>query len=412
MADEPLDALFRRLDRRAMPDVAFADSLFEQLAVEAGFRAVGGRSRILGRWRAVPPATARQLSWVAVLAALIIALLGLVVLGRGGQGLPTTLPRPAEVPAPTLHLGSSLLSVGSRAPTWTGRLLDGRPFSTDQLRGRPAAILMWCTCIRGPELRFFVEAARARDDIAFVLVSMDFEGTTRAIVDQFASPPPVVLDPEMALLTAWKLEGFPALVLLRPDGTVADVQAVTFGEPKLASLLDGLVAGGPIPAPDVRTPGPTDASGQPVTSGILEIGTMAPELSGNRLGGGDLSTRDFLGRPTVVLFWFPPGAGSNPEETTPDVLLDAVEERPGLGLLLVLERENQPGDAEADLARRGSSAAVILDPTGELFDRWGLVYYQSEVLLDAAGRVQNFAGPEGLKARDLDAAAEPAPSGP
>jgi hypothetical protein len=405
------DALFARLERPVSPEPAFADDLFERLVDDAGLRR--GRAR---RRHAVTPTAARQLAWVAVLAALLIGLLGLLALGRGGRQLfSTTAPTPSvevAVAGPTPHIGSSLLSIGSTPPSWTGTFLDGGRFSTDELRGRPAAILMWCQCARGRELRLFVEAAKARDDVALVFVSLDPAGTTRGAVDDLAMDLPVVVDPAMDLLTAWGIEGFPALVLLRADGSLADIQQVTYGEAKLTALLDALSSDGSIPAPDTRTPSPLDPSGHEVLSPLLAVGSIPPELSGPRLDGGRLSTADLAGRPTVVVFWLPPRAdGSTQDDTpTPDNLLEELQRRGNAAqLLFVVESEAAPGDAERYLAAKAPDANVIVDRTGELLSRWDLTFTQSVVLLDAEGRVARVAGPEALSnpAAVLDALESP-----
>jgi hypothetical protein len=203
----------------------------------------------------------------------------------------------------------------------------------------------------------------------------------------------------MGLLTAWQLEGFPALVLLRGDGTVADVQAVTFGDAKLTALLDGLAGGGSIPAPVLRTPGPTDAQGREAVSSVLRTGALAPELSGPRLAGGQLSTRNLIGRPAIVLFWLPPRADGTTQDDTPppDALLAELERRGGdVQLLVVVESEIEPGDAQRYLEEHSTNADVLFDRTGELFARWGLVFTQSAVALDEGGRVLRVVGPEVL----------------
>jgi hypothetical protein len=258
---------------------------------------------------------------------------------------------------------------------------------------------MWCQCARGRELRLFVDAAKTRNDVAFVFVSLDPAGTTRTVVDDLAMDLPVVVDPAMDLLTAWGIEGFPALVLLRADGTLADIQQVTYGEAKLTALLDALSSDGSIPAPDTRTPSPLDSSGQEVLSPLLAVGSIPPELSGPRLDGSRLSTADLAGRPTVVVFWLPPRAdGSTQDDTpTPDNLLEELQRRGNAAqLLFVVEGEAAPGDAERYLAANAPDANVIVDRTGELLSRWDLTFTQSVVLLDADGRVARVAGPEAL----------------
>jgi hypothetical protein len=425
MTDRTFDVILGRLDQPAGPDPAFADRLFDQIATEAGLR---GRTKAtagaVARRLTVLSPVARQLAWAAVLAALLVLAAGLLVAGPGRQTPPIpTAPARVEQPSgppPTLHLGSGRLSIGSPAPAWTGTLLDGGAFSTADLLGKPAALLMWCSCVAGPQARLFADAAAARgDEIGFAIVSVDLEGTTRGLVEQIGADIPVVDDQRMRLLDAWALDGFPALILLRADGRVADVQQVTFSEAKLRELLDALASGEPIPDPETRTPTPTDATGQLPLSTILEVGDPAPELSGPLLGGGERSTRDLLGRPAIVHFWLPPRRDGTTldDMPQPNALLDQVRDRSAdVTLLLVASAEAEPGDAQRYLDRQAWNGDVLLDWSGELGERWGLVFGQSTVVLDAEGRVVLVAGPEAMSdpatlMEAVDAARAPVSSG-
>jgi hypothetical protein len=306
-----------------------------------------------------------------------------------------------------------VLSIGSVPPPWTGTRLDGGTFSTDDLAGQPSALLIWCSCVPGPQPRLFAEAAKARRDVGFAMVSVDLEGTTRDLVAQLGIGMPVVLDPQQELVTAWGLDGFPALVLLRGDGSVADVQPQTFDEAKLGSLLDALVAGRAIPDPVVPSPAPTDAAGRSVDTTVLERGAPAPVLSGALLGGGERSTADLRGRPLVVLFWLPPRRDGTPLDDTPlpGPFIDAIARSDtGVRLLLVAGAEAEVGDARHYLDGIGWDGEVIADWSGEWDRAWGLTYTPSVVVLDAGGRVVRVAGgPEALSdpGAILDAIASP-----
>ena len=429
MTDQYFDDVLGRLERGATPDGPFADRLFSQLAVEAGLGRRRWFNRIVPELRRVgdlPRAT--RLAWIALaLGALLTLLTGLLWSGGSPRPVietvtgPTAAPVSAE-PDPSssvlpMRPQSTVLQVGGQAPTWTGRLLDGGSFSTDDLRGRPAAILLWCSCVSGEQARHFLEEARRRDDVAMVLVSLDEEGTTQGLADAVGGAAHVVMDDEDSMLEDWALSFFPALVLLRADGTVADLHPMTFDADSLRDIVDRLAAGAAIPEPAPFPSPPVDDAGRQPLSTVLEVGEPAPELAGPALGGGELSTRELIGRPTAVLHWLPPRLDGTPQEDAPppDALLQAAQDRSGdLNLLLIARGEPEPGAAAAYLVARGSNVPVIFDWDGALHQRWGLVMFTTLVLLNADGTVAGYFNSSALgdPAPVLDAllAGEPLPS--
>ena len=165
----------------------------------------------------------------------------------------------------------------------------------------------------------------------------------------------------MDLLRAWGLDSFPALVLLRSDGTVADMHPMTFDASSLAVTLDALQAGGAIPDP---RPLPTPPAGEPLST-VLKPDAIAPGLTGPRLGGGELSTRDLRGRPTIVQFWLPP-ISTAPRRTTPGAGPPAGCGRQPCGevnVLLVARGEPELGAARRYLRLR-QPMPVIFDWDG------------------------------------------------
>lgn len=322
-----------------------------------------------------------------------------------------------EDPSP-LHPTSDVLRVGEEAPELTGTLVDGSPFSTDDLRGRPAAIFIWCACAPGPQVRTFLDEAAARaDTMSLVVVSLEREGTTQGLVEWLGVQTPVVDDAEWTAFNTWPLSYFPAMVLLQADGTVADLHAATFSAQKLTAILDALGAGEPIPEPDPWPTHITDAEGRIPLSTVLEVGEVAPELRGPRLGGGELATTDLLGKPTVVLqWWSPPDPLTGPQDDAPppDELLAEVAARGDtFNVLLVASRVSRSDAVPIYLERQGSDAPVIFDWDGMLFRQWGLVI-ETLVLLDADGRVAGYYGSEALNdpgpLLDALASGEPLPT--
>jgi hypothetical protein len=312
---------------------------------------------------------------------------------------------------------SDLLQPGEPAPTWTGRLLDGTAFSTDELTGRPAAIFIWCHCYIGPAVQHFVAEARSRaDEMHLVLVGSN-EGMVRGLVDWLEVETPVVADYQGDLLRAWGINDLSALVLLRADGTVADIHPARFDEAKLAAILDALASGENIPEPDpVPEPVFEEDGSIPLTT-VLEVGQPAPELRGPRLGGGELSTLHLVGTPTVVAYFEPPDPVTGPQTDAapPDRLIAEIQARGGeLNLLLVTRGEPSPGAAATYLDEQSADVPLVFDWDGTLGQRWGLIFWPSLVLLDADGRVAGIYGPQSLEDPspiiDAFANGEPLPS--
>jgi peroxiredoxin len=423
-----LDGLLGKLETRARPDEAFADRLFDRLATDVGFRQAAASAAPGGSrwwpWRAA--AGSMRLAWLAVLGAAVLALLSFGLLATGGPRLgpnqlgqasptvsltPAATAKPTRTPAPT----PVPLVVGQPAPSWAGTLIDGRPFSTEDLLGRPAAIFFWCVCASGPEVRAFLDEAGARSDtMNSLLVSLDELGTTTGLVDWLDVRTPVLLDQTWELFGGtWEIGDTPALVLLDADGTVVDVRFGYFGEQaeQLPEILDAFESGAELPEPaPLPTPGYT---GDPPLSTVLDVGVMAPELRGPRLGGGEVSTRDFLGRPTVVLDFRP---GISDDAPPPVAVLADLKTRSGLDVLLIAHGERVPGGTEQILDASGVDYPVLFDWDGTLFERWGLVYWPTLILLDAEGRVAGWYGYSSVAnptpLLDLFEAGEPLPSPP
>jgi hypothetical protein len=303
---------------------------------------------------------------------------------------------------PALRPTSGVLAVGEPAPSWSGPLLSGGTFSTASLAGRPSAVFLWCACAWGPQPRIFLEEARARAGSAnLVLVSMDGEATTRGVAAWAGAESPIVLDEPMDLLATWRLDAFPALVLFRADGTVADIHPATFDATSLTAIIDALASGAPVPDPRSLPAPSVQPGGEMPISTVLREGELAPDLEGPLLGGGVGSTGALVGKPTVVLHWQPRDAGAPPPDDAPGperLLAELNTRREDVNVLLVAHGEPTAGAVERYLAEQGSSFPVVFDWDGSLKADWGLWQLPTLVLLDADGHVAAVRGPEALTA--------------
>ena len=157
---------------------------------------------------------------------------------------------------------STVLAVGRPAQDWTGPLQGGGSFDSTSLRGLPAAIYFWaewCDPCLHESLDSFAKAARVgHPGIGFVSVATGTanEGALQAAIEASGSGFAVVRDDGGSIVTDWGLTGVPALVLLRPDGTVASVTVGPVTSADLEAMLAALIDGAPIPTLVPGSPGP------------------------------------------------------------------------------------------------------------------------------------------------------------
>lgn len=168
------------------------------------------------------------------------------------------LASPAEARDANNPPASTVLEVGQVAPDWTDPLQGGGTFDSRTLRGSAAAFYFWAEwcepCIH-ESLDTFAMAARVGHP-GIRLVSVAYQpGNESAIEEAIGASGggfTVVRDQgNGTAFQAWGLTAVPALVLLRPDGSVADVRVGPLTALDLNAALTALAAGLPIPAPAV-----------------------------------------------------------------------------------------------------------------------------------------------------------------
>jgi len=280
---------------------------------------------------------------------------------------------------------SNRLKIGDVLPDLSGPLVGGGTFNTTALRGRPAAIFVWCPCVRGAEMRRFSDAVgRRADRLAAAVVLEATADEAAAIVADVSFDGPAIID-ETGVIEPLGLNYWPVLVLVDAEGRIASLSHQVKDPAELDAMLDALLAGKAIPAP-TWIPGPAEA---PAASTTLEIGEMAPDWSVLTDDGRTFGLGDLVGTPTIVYYGLPQG-GDDFDAQNDEILrgLDRVGRRDrGVRAVVVDAVAATTDAAHAALDELSVDLPLVADRDGVIGEAWGLSYYPSLVFLDQAGRV-------------------------
>jgi peroxiredoxin len=188
----------------------------------------------------------------AVLAVVLVG--ALVWLLPGGQPDEEGGHHAGNAPAPGLDpfetAGVSELKDGQRGPAFELQTLDGRRATLADHRDKLVVLNFWATwCVpctdEMPTLEKLWRQHRGRG-LVVLGVSVD-RGGPRALLEPYvrnlALTFPILLDPDSATATAWRVTGIPATFVVKPGGEVAGMAIGPrdwHGAPMVA-LLDGLL---------------------------------------------------------------------------------------------------------------------------------------------------------------------------
>jgi len=138
------------------------------------------------------------------------------------------------------------------APDFSLTDLDGNTVELSALRGQVVVIDFWATwcppCeFQIPILNEVYEAERAAG-VEILGVSVDTEGpeVVRAYVEKHGASYPILLGSEK-LARQFGAPGFPALILVGPDGGIEQIHVGLIEAPELREAIAGL-RGDPVPA--------------------------------------------------------------------------------------------------------------------------------------------------------------------
>ena len=150
----------------------------------------------------------------------------------------------AAAPTETQQLVAALPKVGSLAPDFTMRTLDGDSVTLSDLRGRPVVLnfwASWCPPCRdeAPALRAFYADHRAHG-LVVLGVNVTAQDTVEAaqnFVVEFGLEYPIPLDEAGDVTDAYRVPGLPTTFLVDGDGIIRNV---IMGPLSPADLRQGL----------------------------------------------------------------------------------------------------------------------------------------------------------------------------
>ena len=143
---------------------------------------------------------------------------------------------------------------GKPAPKFNYVNYAGGKMSMDDLSGKYVYFDIWATwcgpCIR--EIPYLKEREEQYKDtnVQFVSVSIDpikdFDKWKQFIVDKELGGIQLYADGDWksSIITDYAIEGIPRFILVDPDGNIVSADAPRPSDPKLAEMLDGLIAAG------------------------------------------------------------------------------------------------------------------------------------------------------------------------
>jgi thiol-disulfide isomerase/thioredoxin/uncharacterized membrane protein YphA (DoxX/SURF4 family) len=269
------------------------------------------------------------------------------------------LPAPA-MPAPMLPATPTPLAIGSRAPAFSAANLDGGVTTLDMLLalGTPA-VLLFSDPACGPCDDLLPRIAQwEREQAASLTVAVISRGTpdaNRAKARDLGLRR-LLLQQDWEIAEAYRVMGTPGAVVVQPDGTIGSLPVQ--GDGAVAQLLTKLTL--PPPLPESAVP-------------------SAPPIALPDLDGRMVALADFLGRPTLVLFWNP-GCGFC-EQMLPDLRrweAKPPDSRPQLFVVSI-------GGVDEN-RRMELQAPIVLDPDFAVMRQYGATGTPSARLVDTDGR--------------------------
>ncbi len=198
-------------------------------------------------WASSLTGTSRRESFVR--AALAVLLVGALV-----WFLPLDGGHHAEHQAPALDVfekaGVTEFKDGQRGPGFHLSTLDGHRAALEDYRQKLVVLNFWATWCQPCTLEMPTLEALWREykDRGLVVLGVSVDrGAPRSLIDPYVRNLqltfPILLDPEMAMVTAWRVTGLPATFLVRPGGDIAGIAvgAREWNSAEMKALLERLL---------------------------------------------------------------------------------------------------------------------------------------------------------------------------
>jgi peroxiredoxin len=277
---------------------------------------------------------------------------------------------------------ATVLAVGSQAPNFQLRTLDGGKVTLDGLRGDGRAVmLLFVEPDCGPCSALLPDIARWQTEyapsISFALISSGSAKANRAKIGGSAVTQ-VLLQSNFEVAEAYQVSGTPSAVIVHPTGILGSPLAG--GPDQIRALLDQYVELLAVEAGFELEDDGELARATRERSSPLQIGGPAPDLELLDVTGKTSRLADLRGHDTVLLFWDP--ACYFCREMVPDLKDWDAHRREGSPNLLIVLNESARGDRSLiflspPVIDRDSAAAQALSANGT----------PSAIRIDAGGNI-------------------------
>jgi cytochrome c biogenesis protein CcmG, thiol:disulfide interchange protein DsbE len=182
--------------------------------------------------------------WNALIAAVILAGVGLIAAGRA----PIDPPARGQAPPPAAAAGADPApAVGHPAPAFTLSDLDGQPVALGDLRGQVVLVNIWATWC--PPCRAEMPAMQAALDryadqglVVLAVNQREDPAVVAAFMRERQLTFPALLDADGAVGAAYQASALPSSFFIGRDGMVRAVYRGPLSRGVLESTIAGLVA--------------------------------------------------------------------------------------------------------------------------------------------------------------------------
>jgi peroxiredoxin len=161
-------------------------------------------------------------------------------------------PTPTTITPPATSIGSLLdpePQIGSPAPDFTLKTLDGSQIKLSDLRGQTILLSYWATwcipCLEElPALNGLQEEYRDRGLVILTInsIEQDRMDKVQALVSELGLSLPILLDEGNAVYDRYQILFFPSSFIIGPDGIIQEIILGSKTEDVLRQKLDAILA--------------------------------------------------------------------------------------------------------------------------------------------------------------------------